>query len=86
MHFNSNIHNKAVHNLLTLKRNGARVLTVVEVAVLTYVGMARLSRLATFRDARQSVLDVAQTLFGGDPNKQDKLDTIRQAYDLVGIV
>jgi Zn-dependent metalloprotease len=86
VHFNSNIHNKAVHNLLTLKRNGARVLTVVEVAVLTYVGMARLSRLATFGDARQSVLDVAQTLFGGDANKQDKLDTIGQAYDLVGIV
>jgi Zn-dependent metalloprotease len=86
VHFNSNIHNKAVHNLLTLKLNGTRVLTVTEVAVLTYLGMARLTRLATFSDARQSMLDVAQTMFGGNPNKQDKLDTIRKAYDLVGIV
>ena len=85
VHFNSNIHNKAVHNLLTMKKNGARVFSVEDVAVLTYLGMARLAPLATFADALQAVVDVAQTYFGGDPTKKEKIDAIREAYKLVGI-
>ena len=85
VHFNSNIHNKAVHNLLTMKKDGARVFTVEDVAVLTYLGMARLAPLATFADALQAVVDVAQTYFGGDADKKDKIDAIREAYKLVGI-
>jgi bacillolysin len=85
VHFNSNIHNKAVHNLLTMTNNGARVFTVEDVAVLTYLGMARLTPLATFSQTLQAVLDVAQTYFGGSPEKADKIAAIREAYELVGI-
>lgn len=85
VHFNSNIHNKAVHNLLTLKKDGVRVFTVEDVAVLTYLGMARLTPLATFSQALQAIVDVAQTYFGGSPEKNDKIETIREAYSLVGI-
>ena len=85
VHVNSNIHNKAVHNLLTIFRNGQRVFTVEDVALLTYLGMARLAPLATFDDALQAIVDVAQTYFGGDPNKKIKIDAIRDAYGQVGI-
>jgi Zn-dependent metalloprotease len=85
VHFNSNIHNKAVHNLLTLTSNGSRVFTVEDVAVLTYLGMARLAPRATFSAALQAVVDVAQTYFGGHPDRQGKIAAIREAYRLVGI-
>jgi Zn-dependent metalloprotease len=85
VHFNSNIHNKAVHNLLTLARNGSRVFSVEDVAVLTYLGMARLAPRATFPESLQAIVDVGQTYFGGDVNKADKINAIREAYQLVGI-
>jgi neutral peptidase B len=85
VHVNSNIHNKAVHNLLTMTRGGTTVFSVEDVALLTYLGMARLTPLATFAQARQSVLDVARTYFGGDPDREVKLEAIREAYALVGI-
>lgn len=85
VHFNSNIHNKAVHNLLTMSKNGARVFSVQDVAVLTYLAMARLTPRATFVEALQSIVDVAQTYFGGDADRKDKIDAIREAYRLVGI-
>ena len=85
VHVNSNIHNKAVHNLLTMKKGGTRLFSVQDVAVLTYLGMARLAPLATFTDALQAVVDVAQTYFGGDADKKDKIEAIREAYSLVGI-
>jgi bacillolysin len=85
VHFNSNIHNKAVHNLLTMTKHGTRVFTVQDVAVLTYLGMERLAPLATFPQALQAVVDVAQTYFGGSPDKKDKIEAIREGYKLVGI-
>jgi bacillolysin len=85
VHFNSNIHNKAVHNLLTMTKGDTRVFSVEDVAVLTYLGMARLAPLATFSEALQAVLDVAQTYFGGSPDRKDKIEAIREAYRLVGI-
>lgn len=85
VHFNSNIHNKAVHNLLTMSKNGGRMFSVLDVAVLTYLGMARLTPRVTFVEALQSVVDVAQTYFGGDSDRKDKIDAIREAYRLVGI-
>jgi bacillolysin len=85
VHVNSNIHNKAVHNLLTMTRDGTPVFSVQDVALLTYLGMARLTPLATFPQALQSVLDVARTYFGGDTDRPAKLDTIRDAYARVGI-
>jgi len=85
VHFNSNIHNKAVHNLLTMTGGGARVFTVEDVAVLTYLGMARLTPLATFSAALQAVVDVAATYFGGSTERDAKIAAIREAYRLVGI-
>jgi Zn-dependent metalloprotease len=85
VHFNSNIHNKAVHNLLTMTQDGQRVFSVEDVAVLTYLGMARLTPLATFPEALQALVDVGRTYFGGDAQKAGKLDAIRGAYRLVGI-
>jgi bacillolysin len=85
VHFNSNIHNKAAHNLLTLTRDGQRAFTVEDVAILTYLGMARLAPLATFPEALQAVLDVARTYFGGHPEQEAKLAAIRNAYEMVGI-
>jgi bacillolysin len=85
VHVNSNIHNKAVHNMLTATRDGAAVFGVQDVAVLTYLGMARLTPLATFPQALQSVLDVARTYFGGDADRTGKLAAIREAYARVGI-
>jgi bacillolysin len=61
------------------------VFTVEDVALLTYLGMTRLAPLATFDDALQAIVDVAQTYFGGDPNKKIKIDAIRDAYGQVGI-
>jgi bacillolysin len=85
VHFNSNIHNKAVHHLLTMKKDSRRVFTVQDVAVLTYLALIRLTPTATFLDALQAVVDVARTYFGGSADKQDKLEAIREAYRLVGI-
>ncbi len=85
VHFNSNIHNKAVHNLLTMEKNGGRLFTVEDVAVLTYLGMARLTPRATFTDALQAVVDVAQTYFGGSADRKARVDAVREAYQLVGI-
>ncbi|MEV6601030.1 M4 family metallopeptidase [Actinoplanes sp. NPDC051346] len=86
VHTNSNIHNKAVHNLLTMEEGGSRVFSVQDVAVLTYLGMARLVPLATFTQALRSVVDVAATYFGGGPQRDAKMAAIRRAYELVGIV
>ena len=69
VHFNSSIHNKAAHNLLTMTKGETRVFSVQDVAVLTYLGMARLAPLATFSEALQAVVDVAQTYFGGNADK-----------------
>jgi len=85
VHFNSNIHNKAVHNLLTMTHDGSRVFTVEDVAVLTYLGMARLAPLATMTAALQAVVDVARTYFGGSAERDAKIAAIREAYRLVGI-
>jgi neutral peptidase B len=85
VHFNSSIPNKAAHNLLTITRNGQRVFTVEDVALLTYLAMTRLTPLATFTDTLQAVVDVARTFFGGDPDKKVKTDAIRDAYGRVGI-
>ena len=59
--------------------------SVEDVAVLTYLGMARLTPLATFVQALSAVIDVAQTYFGGSPERNDKIGAIREAYQLVGI-
>jgi Zn-dependent metalloprotease len=55
------------------------------VAVLTYLGMSRLSPRATFTEALRAIVDVAMTYFGGGPDRDAKVASIREAYRLVGI-
>jgi Zn-dependent metalloprotease len=85
VHSNSNIHNKAVHNLLMMTSNGSAVFTVEDVAILTYLGMARLAPQATFAAALQAIVDVGRTYFGGAADRDAKIAAIREAYQLVGI-
>jgi len=87
VHTNSNIHNKAAFNVLTAKDDqGQRVFSARDVAILYYLTLSRLSPLATFQKTLQSLLDVAQTLYAGDPADRDKkLDHIKKAYQQVGI-
>jgi bacillolysin len=49
---------QAVQSLPTMTNDGSQVLPVVDVAVVTYLGMARLVPLATFSAALQAVVDV----------------------------
>jgi bacillolysin len=68
-----------------MTHDGSRVFTVEDVAVLTYLGMARLAPLATMSAALQAVVDVARTYFGGSAEREAKIAAIREAYRLVGI-
>ena len=87
VHTNSNIHNKAAHNVLTSKdAQGGWMFSPRDVAILYYYCLLRLDRLSNFKQARASLLSVAKTFFSGTANAQDKLDAIGKAYDAVGIV
>jgi len=87
VHTNSNIHNKAAYNVLTAKdAQGKFMFSPRDVAILYYYCLMRLGRLATFKQARDSLLSVAKTYFSGNPQRQDKLDAITKAYTDVGIV
>jgi bacillolysin len=86
VHTNSNIHNKAAYNVLTAKdAQGKSVFTPREVAVLYYLCLTRLNKLATFVQARDGLLSVAKTYFSGQSTLQQKLDAITNAYADVGI-
>jgi Zn-dependent metalloprotease len=86
VHFNSSIHSKAVHNLLTLSDGTSTMFSVDDVAVLTYLAMARLTPMATFADALQAMVDVAWTYYLGSAERDARIDAIREAYRRVGII
>ena len=87
VHTNSNIHNKAAYNVLTATdAQGQPVFTPRDVAVLYYLCLARLGRLATFQQAKDTLLNVAGTYYAGDAMRQAKLDAIGDAYKKVGIL
>ncbi len=87
VHTNSGIPNKAAYNLLTATDDqGQRVFPARDVAILYYLTLSRLNPLATFQKTLQVLLDVAETLYAGDPAERDaKRAHIRQAYEKVGI-
>jgi bacillolysin len=86
VHTNSNIHNKAAFNVLTATDSqGKRVFTPREAAVLFYLCLTRLEKLATFVQTRDALLSVAKTYFSGHPQLQEKLGAITKAYADVGI-
>jgi Zn-dependent metalloprotease len=86
VHTNSNIHNKAAYNVFTaINQAGSPVFTPRDVAVLYYLALTRLDKLATFAQTKATLLNVAGTYFAGDPSRQEKLDAISSAYAQVGI-
>jgi bacillolysin len=86
VHTNSNIHNKAAHNFLAARNaGGGTVFTPQEVAILYYLTLSRLDKLATFKQTLNTLLNVAGTYYAGDAHRQDKLNAISAAYAAVGI-
>lgn len=87
VHTNSNIHNKAAYYVLTAQdATGQRVFTAREVAVLYYLCLCRLNRLAGFSDALESLVEVATVYWAGDAQeRQAKVKQIQDAYGQVGI-
>ena len=86
VHTNSNIHNKAAHNLLTASDAAGPIFTPRDAAYLYYLTLVRLTRLATFSDVRATLISVASTMYAGDQAELTrKLAGINQAYDAVGI-
>jgi bacillolysin/neutral peptidase B len=85
VHANSSIHSKAAYNVLTARRGGQYLFRPADVAVLYYLALQRLGRLATFAKARQALLDAARTFYAGDAGRKAKIAGIEQAYAQVGI-
>lgn len=87
VHTNSNIHNKAAFKFLTAKdKQGVPVFTPYDVAVLYYQVLIRLDRIATFKQTRDTLFNVASIYFAGDPGRQHKLSCISAAYAAVGVL
>lgn len=86
VHIYSGIHNKAVHGLLTaMDANGDPVLPTVEAALLLYLTLIRLTPTSNFSDARRTLLTVAGVYYANHPNRDARLNVIRDAYSAVGI-
>jgi bacillolysin/neutral peptidase B len=87
VHVNSNIHNKAVHGLLTATdARGMPVLMVDELAIILYLALCHLPSLATFADAREKAREVAKVYLSADAERASVVDAaIAAAYDAVAI-
>lgn len=87
VHANSNIHNKAVHGMLTsVAPGGDAVLSAEEWTVILYMALMHLPRIAQFEDARQKTIDVVRVYFAGDPQRMAAAEAaVAVAYDSVGI-
>jgi bacillolysin len=87
VHANSNIHNHAAHLVMTATNADAtRVFTPREVAQLYYWTLERLNDRATFGEALLELIDVASSVYIGDPRLDGMLQAIRAAYADVGIM
>jgi Zn-dependent metalloprotease len=88
VHTNSGIHNKAAFNVLNAKTaSGSNLFTPVDVARLYYVALVvHLSRTSSFNDCLAGVILAAKSMFASDPQLQEKLDGIKNAYSAVGII
>ena len=87
VHTNSNIHNKAIHHLLTAARDdGTPVLSVSDTALLAYLTLVQLTKRATFADALEKMVDVAKVYFSADQARCDEVvAAVTKAYGDVGI-
>ncbi len=87
VHINSNIHNKAAYNLLTSTDSaGAYHFPPKVAALLYYLTLVRLTRIATFSDCLRVLKSVARTYYSGNTVEQtEKIKAIEDAYDAVEI-
>lgn len=86
VHTNSGIHNKAAYNLITSKATGEKFLfNVDEVAALFYMALIQLSNRSGFGDSYRGVVNAANSFYRSKPDKQAKLDAIKEAFESVGI-
>lgn len=86
VHTFSNIHNKAAHLVLTTPGDDSSPrFTPEEVAVLYYLTLTRLDRMATFSKCLQVLLDVARVRYAIPAMRKKKLAALRDAYAAVGI-
>jgi bacillolysin len=86
VHTNSNIHNKAAFNVLTaFDAQNQPMFTPLDSAILFYICLTRLGKMAGFSETLATLLNVAGTYYAGDQKRQDKLGAIRNAYAKVGI-
>ena len=87
VHINSNIHKKAAYNVATIGDDfGNRIFEPREVAILYYLVLTRLDKLADFRKIHQVLLDVASVVYAGDlPIRDKKIAALVSAYAAVGI-
>lgn len=87
VHTNSNIHNKAVHGVLTaVDQAGQPVMTVNEATTLLYLTLEHLKPRSNFVDARDKMMEVAKVYFMGTPAKAAAVaGVIDMAYNGVGI-
>ena len=86
VHTNSNIHNKAAHNVLTSRtKDGDFLFTPREAATLYYLTLQRLSSSATFLEARDNLITVTETYYPDAAERDVRTAAIRDAYERVGI-
>jgi bacillolysin len=87
VHTNSNIHNKAAYNFLTAKDGEDNfIFAPLDVAVLYYQVLIRLDKIASFKQTRDTLINVATIYFSGDPQNREKVDAISAAYAAAGII
>ena len=87
VHTNSNIHNKAAFNILTAKdEHGVLIFPTREVAVLYYLALQRLGKMADFTDVLKELVEVAGVYYSANKLERDrKTEAIKEAYKKVGV-
>jgi Zn-dependent metalloprotease len=88
VHALSAIHSKAVQTIFTARNDaGAPLFRWQDLVYLYYVTLCRLPECATFRMARELLIESAKTFYSGRPNEEQTLlmAAIAKAYDEVGI-
>lgn len=88
VHTNSNIHNKAVFNVMMAKdAAGKHLFTPKDVAILYYLTLSRLTPTSGFSRTLTTLLDVSRTYYAADAEmKKLAPAAITAAYAAVGIV
>lgn len=87
VHINSGIHNRAAFLIISAKdAQGRHLFDGRTAAALFYLALTvHLSRQSDFNHARLAAVLAAQTLFRDDPDRERKVDAVKDGYGSVGI-